>query len=87
MSSVKDLFQKERDAWLDLARSEARKLLRYRDRITIEDVLEKAPRPEYIHPNTTGNVFRVDDFKPVGWLASRRVSMNGRPVRVWTLVK
>lgn len=85
MSEVNDLFKREREAWLDKARSTARKLLRYRRRITVEDVLEQCPRPQYVHQNTTGMIFRDNDFKAVGWQPSRRTAMNGRQVRVWSL--
>lgn len=67
MVTVKDLFKKEREAWLEEARVTAKKLLEDKSLITIEDVLKECPRPEYIHRNTTGNIFRCDDFKPVGW--------------------
>lgn len=84
MVTVKDLFKKEREAWLEEARTTAKKLLEDKSLITIEDVLKECPRPEYIHRNTTGKVFN-SDFKPVGWRKSKRPVMNGRFVRVWRL--
>lgn len=84
MVTVKDLFKKEREAWLEEARTTAKKLLEDKALITIEDVLKEYPRPEYIHRNTTGKVFN-SDFKPVGWRKSERPVMNGRFVRVWRL--
>lgn len=85
MVTVKDLFKKEREAWLEEARVTAKKLLEDKSLITIEDVLKECPRPEYIHRNTTGNIFRCDDFAPVGWRKSKRPLMNGRFVRVWRM--
>ena len=83
--TVPDLFQNERDKWLEETRAVARKLLKRKFSITIEDVLEKCPRPQYVHPNTTGRVFLGTDFKAIGWQPSMRPSMNGRQVRRWTL--
>lgn len=84
MVTVKDLFKKEREAWLESARLAAKELLEERTLITIEDVLKVCPRPEYIHRNTTGKVFN-NDFQPVGWRKSKRPIMNGRFVRIWRL--
>ena len=82
---MKDLFKKEREAWVENARVTARKLLDYKSLITIEDVLKEGPRPPYLHRNTTGSVFRCDDFVAVGWRKSERPLMNGRFVRVWRM--
>lgn len=84
MVTVKDLFKKEREAWLENARLAAKELLEDKPLITIEDVLKACPRPEYIHRNTTGKVFN-NDFQPVGWRKSKRPIMNGRFVRIWRL--
>jgi|GEM_PF-1385658 hypothetical protein len=84
MVTVKDLFKKEREAWLESARLAAKELLEESPLITIEDVLKVCPRPEYIHRNTTGKVFN-NDFQPVGWRKSKRPIMNGRFVRIWRL--
>jgi hypothetical protein len=84
MVTVKDLFKKEREAWLENARLAAKELLEEKPLITIEDVLRVCPRPEYIHRNTTGKVFN-NDFQPVGWRKSKRPIMNGRFVRIWRL--
>lgn len=82
--NVKDLFQRERESWLEGARATAIKLLKKQRTITIEDVLKKHPRPDYVHRNTVGNVFTTADFRPCGWTPSKRPAMNGRQVRVWT---
>lgn len=83
--SLFPLFQREKEAWLERARKEARKQLRRKPTITIEDVLKKCPRPEYIHRNTTGSVFQDVAFVATGWRPSKRPLMNGRQVRVWAL--
>ncbi len=82
--TVPDLFNREREAWLETARATARKLLRTRYFITIEDVLTICPRPQYVHRNTTGRVFN-GDFIPTGWKKSTRPLMNSRQVRTWRM--
>lgn len=83
--TAKDLFMQERNKWLEEARDTARKLLSVQAFITIEDVLKLCPRPQYVHPNTTGSVFVDKDFVSTGYRRSVRRSMNGREVKVWTL--
>lgn len=83
--TVKDLFQREREEWLYKARLTAIKLLKHKRTITVEDVLKRVERPDYVHRNTVGNIFRTNDFKPCGWSPSKRPAMNGRQVRVWRL--
>ena len=85
--TVRDLFNKEREAWLNNARKAAKKLLKTRSVITIEDVLSECPRPQFVHRNTTGRVFNDLDFVAVGWRHSSRPLMKGRQVREWTLRK
>lgn len=83
-TNVKDLFKKEREVWLLKARDTAKELLKEYYSITIEDVLKKCPRPDYIHRNATGKVFDKD-FIAIGWRRSARPLMNGRQVRVWRM--
>lgn len=85
MSDIQNLFGQSREDWLDSCRDTARKLLRTRLTITIEDVLEVCPRPNYLHRNTTGKVFQDKDFKAVGFRAARKASSHGRTIRVWGL--
>lgn len=85
MKTVQDLFKQEKQAWLEDARSAARKLLENKPFITIEDVLEITPRPQYVHRNATGSVFKGEDFIATGWMPSKRLSMNGRHVRRWVM--
>ena len=79
-----DLFKKTREQWLQEARDAARKLLAYRDHITIEDVLEVCPKPEYLHRNTVGRVFD-SEFQHVGFAKSKRVISKGRWIQQWRL--
>lgn len=81
--TMQDLFGQSREAWLESARNQARKLLAEKPYITIEDVLENCPRPTYVHRNVTGNVFN-EEFKPVGFAKSRRTVSKGRWIRQWS---
>ncbi|HSW91468.1 MAG TPA: hypothetical protein VLG09_02385 [Candidatus Saccharimonadales bacterium] len=83
--TAQDLFNKSRTDWLDGARHVARKLLRQRHKITIEDVLAIYPRPKYLHRNTTGHVFRTEMFHAVGYTLARKPSSHHRVIRWWTL--
>ena len=85
--TIADLFKQERAAWLESARSEAKKQLRNRRYITIEDVLIAKPRPQYVHRNTTGHVFQDPDFIWVGVTKSLRPVSNGRLISKWALRK
>lgn len=83
--TIQDLFQVTREQWLEGARLTARKLLRYRSKITIEDVLEIYPRPKYLHRNTTGSVFKYEAFQPIGYTMAKKPTSHGRVIRLWTL--
>ena len=83
--TVQDLFRSERTEWIQSARMIARKLLTQRQQITIVDVLNELPRPQYVHPNTTGHIFRDKDFKLVGFRKSTSKFARGRFVGVWEL--
>lgn len=87
MNNVRELFHRQREAWIEDCRATARHLLIARPgiEITIEDVLAECPRPSYVHRNTTGHVFRSDDFKHCGWVQARKPSSNRRWIMKWTL--
>jgi len=83
--TVPHLFRKTAQDWVMEARKAARDLLLKRLTITIEDVLLVCPRPGYLHRNVTGNVFRDDVFRHVGYTRSRRPIQHSSVIRVWTL--
>jgi hypothetical protein len=79
------IFEQAKRDWIDNARSLAKKLLKRRSTITIEDVLERLPRPRELHPNITGAVFREgQDFHLVGYKKARHASANHRAIGVWS---
>lgn len=83
--TVPDLFHRTREQWLSGARKVAYNLLQTRHTVTIEDVLELYPRPNYLHRNTTGSVFKDNWFQPVGFTISKRAISHGRVIRQWAL--
>lgn len=83
--TVQDLFRSEREVWLDEARATARRLLVSRPTITIEDVLLECPRPQHVHRNTAGQVFKHEDFTACGFAKSRRTISKGRWIMRWQL--
>lgn len=83
--TMADLFKQQRSEWLDSARATAKKLLRGKYFITIEDVLAINPRPQFVHRNTTGLVFNHSDFVNFGMARSTRPAMNGRMIMRWRI--
>lgn len=84
-STVHDLFRLSREDWIDECRETARQLLKQKPLITIKDVTDINPRPKYIHPNTTGTIFRHEDFKLVGFTTSKQPSRHGSIIGLWRL--
>ena len=80
-----DLFAPTKELWLNAARDTAHKLLKTKAYVTIEDVIDVCPRPIEIHRNTTGAVFKTDDFTFYGWEQSRRTQSRGRWIMQWQL--
>lgn len=83
--TTRSLFSQGKEQWLTEARDAARKLLKSRQTITIEDVLEVCPKPAYLHRNTIGSVLRHTDFKVVGYTLAKKPSSNSRLIRLWGL--
>lgn len=79
------LFRQQKEEWLATARITARKLLRTKTRITIEDVLAVCPLPKFLHRNTIGSVFQTREFQKVGRTMSRRHVSHGREIKYWAL--
>lgn len=83
--TMPDLFRRSGEEWLEEARAEACKLLGRRYAVTIEDVLQACPRPNYLNRNITGGVFQTPDFKPIGFTFSKRPISHKRVIRLWKL--
>lgn len=83
--TVPSLFQKTKEDWIDGARAVAKRLLRTRLRITIEDVTKEYPLPSYLHRNTIGAVFNSREFEPVGFTTAKNTAARGHVIRYWTL--
>ena len=81
----RDIFAKEKQAWLETARAEARRLLRKNYEITIEDVLAEVPLPDYLNRNTIGHVFLSPEFKKVGYTTAKHAAANHRVIAKWKM--
>lgn len=85
MKTMNDLFKQEKERWLEGARAVARELLMKNNSVTIVDVLNKYPRPQWVHQNTTGQVFKHPDFRACGTEKSNSPKAKGRIICRWTL--
>lgn len=87
--TVPELFQKTKEDWLLQARKVAQELLYERDHITIMDVLQVCPFPDYLGRrarNTIGNVFHNDTvFRPIGYTTATTPASHAHVIRIWTL--
>ena len=79
-------FEEIARGWLAEARAYARRQCELTGSVTIDDVRTAVGElPEGIHHNAYGAVFASDEFYPIGFMASKRPSNNGRMVRRWTV--
>lgn len=83
--TVPNLFQSSRQEWVEAARRAAEDIILEEGQCTIEDVLARCPRPRYLHPNTTGHIFRNSIFRMLYVTRSRRPISNKRLICVWGL--
>lgn len=79
-----DIFKEEKERWLTEARQTARELLRDKESVTIDDVIDLCPRPKYLHRNTNGAVFNRD-FESVGFTKAVHPAAKGRWIQMWKL--
>lgn len=81
-----DLLEEHRPDYLAQAREAARRLLRDRDSITINDVREICPPPADIDPRVMGAVFRTSEFEATGeFVLSSRTTCHRRPIQRFRL--
>lgn len=85
MATQQSFFSQTKQQWIEMAREAARELLGQGGTITIEEVLQRAPRPVWVHRNSTGSVFQHPDFVAVGYTVAKKPSSNGRVIRKWAL--
>ena len=76
---------KNHSAWVDKARSTAKAIAAWRGSVSIDEVLEACPRPESVHPNATGSIFREKCWKRVGYTQSKSPAAHARVVGVYEL--
>lgn len=74
--------------WLETARDRLAAFCRERPgiEVTSDDVHRLTPKPEYLHDNILGAVFRDRRFEPTGqWKQTSRPSGRARAVRLYRL--
>jgi hypothetical protein len=72
-------------AWVDKARSTAKALAALNGSVSIDDVLSMCNRPEAVHPNATGTVFRENVWEKIGYRQSAKPSAHARVVGIYKL--
>jgi hypothetical protein len=72
-------------AWVDKARSTAKALAVLNGSVSIDDVLAMCKRPEAVHPNATGAIFRENIWEKIGYKQSANPSAHARVVGIYKL--
>jgi hypothetical protein len=72
-------------AWVDKARSTAKALAILHGSVSIDDVLSMCNRPEAVHPNATGAIFRENIWEKIGYKQSANPSAHARVVGIYKL--
>lgn len=73
--------------WVDEAREVAKKLARNNGQVSSDEVLDYYPRPDDVHPNATGSIFREKCWKRIGYKQSERPSAHARVIGIYQLIK
>ena len=77
-------------SWLELARNRLAQHCRENPgvEVTSDDIHRLTPKPDYLHSNVLGAVFRHPLFKATGqWKATTRRSGHARAVRIYRLAE
>lgn len=72
--------------WVDEARKTAKELAVKQGIVSIDEVLSICPRPENVHPNSTGAIFREKIWVKVGFKQSEKPSAHARVVGIYKLI-
>lgn len=80
---VIEFYSSGRLSWLTRARGLALQLGRFGDQITIDDVREVCPPPEFVDPRVMGAVFRNEDWVCIGYRKSKRNTCHRRPIGIF----
>jgi len=72
--------------WVTAARLLAIQLACQNGEVTSDDIQQRMPRPEWVHPNSVGAIFRCKQLKFIGHKTSERVSAHARRIGVYVYV-
>ena len=83
-----DMYEQQKQAWLDQARLVAQRIAYEEGSVTAEDIRVQCPIPGGIHRNTMGKIFAdPKTFVSNGFKKSRTPSRNGAIICVWQLTE
>ena len=82
-----NLFEAERQEFLELCRWTAKKIAKEKGHVTIDDVRDNVMLPLKIDGRVFGAVFNKSDWLKVGYTNTRRESSHGRPIAIFQLKK
>ena len=74
-----------RGTWLNAARDCAAAIARQKGSVTVNDVRQACPPPDFADPRILGAVFLSPQFARIGMKPSDRSACHGRPIGVFTL--
>lgn len=80
-----DLFELRDSEFLTACRSIAKRVAMERGQVSINDIRELVELPTNMNPSVFGAIFRVREFKPVGFTEAKHKSAHARAVRVYSL--
>lgn len=78
-------YTEQKRAYIDDARSTAKKLLQKRPYVTTDDIWKFCPPPRFLNTKVMGNIFHDKDFKSIGFTKTRRLSSHGRLIQKYRL--
>ena len=80
---ILDDIEARRSQFISMARNMARSISRERGQVSINDIREKHPLPDDVHPSAYGAVFRGPLWKVIGYTAAKHSDAHGRLIRIY----
>lgn len=80
---ILDDIEIRRSQFISMARNLARSISRERGQVSINDIREKYPLPDDVHPSAYGAVFRGPLWKVIGYTAAKHSDAHGRLIRIY----
>jgi len=71
------------DDWVSKARTFAIGYAQEYGEVSADEVNKYCPRPDNIHPNATGAVFRTKELRFIGYKPSKKVTSHARRIAIY----